>query len=237
MSAFEIEVITDLPHLEPKMNAIKASRKFTKWLDNIQQDTIKIKKIRVTDADFFGAIEPDRLGFVKVTAEAVDAKTDTRIPSIAFIRGESVAILIIVTVQETGFKYVLMCEQIRFPIGRRIVEACAGMIDHLTGNIIGVAFKEVKEETGFVINKDDSLLISHGSIYPSPGGCDEEIHLFSWTTTISQQEFDEKQEKVFGENQYECIKLIFYKYEEFDKILDTIGDVKSECIWRRLKHL
>ena len=36
------------------------------------------------------------------------------------------------------------------------VEACAGMIDQNTGDIIGVAFKE---ETGFSINKDDTNLM------------------------------------------------------------------------------
>lgn len=232
---FSSELLTtNLPHLEDKMHAIKSAPKIAKWLKRFNNKTIKVKSAIVTDVNFFGPPEPNRLGFLKVTADAYDAQTNTKISSIAFIRGDSVAILIIVTIQETGKKYVLMCEQLRFPVGRRMVEACAGMIDHLTGDIIGVAFKEVKEETGFIINKDDPKLVSHGSIFPSPGGCDEEIHLYSWSTTISQAEFEEKQTSVFGEGQYESIKLIFYEYDTFPSILNQIGDVKSECIWRRM---
>jgi ADP-sugar diphosphatase len=97
------------------------------------------------------------------------------------------------------------------------------------GNIV-IALKEVKEETGLVI-KHVSELVPLGSIYPSPGGCDEEIHLYSWTTTITQEEFDEMQTKVFGNpDEYEEIKLSFVEINEFmTTTLREIGDVKAEC--------
>ena len=230
----EYEISTDYAHIEPKLEIIKSSRKFKNWLLKNNNDVIRIKKIKITDVDFFGKIEPDRLGFVKLKAEAFNAHTNAPISSIAFIRGDSVSILIIVSIEETDKKYVLMCEQIRFPVGRRMVEACAGMVDESTGNIIGVVFKEVAEETGFIINKDDPLLLSHGIIYPSPGACDEAIHLYSWNTIISEKEFEEKNQKIFGEGEHESIKLRFYDYETFDGVLDEIGDVKAESIWRRL---
>jgi hypothetical protein len=38
---------------------------------------------------------------------------------------------------------------------------------------------------------------------------------------------------VYGEGDHEKIKLVFYKFDEFDDIVDTIQDVKAECCWRR----
>jgi hypothetical protein len=62
---------------------------------------------------------------------------------------------------------------------------------------VGVAFNEVKEETGFIIREED--LIALGAIRPSGGGCDEVIHLYAWETEISQAEYDEKCRNIYGE--------------------------------------
>lgn len=215
-----------------KLDIVSKAQKFINWFKNIDI-FILITKITVTDIDFFGLIEPSKLGFLKLTTDAIDINTKKPISSIAFIRGGSVAVLIIVKIIDTDKKYVLLCSQIRFPVGHRCIEACAGMLDNVTGNITGVALKEVEEETGFIINKDDNRLLTLGSIYPSPGGCDEEIFLYAWTVEITEAEFLEKQTKIFGEGEYESIKLEFYPYETFDETLDNIKDVKAECIWRR----
>lgn len=62
------------------------------------------------------------------------------------------------------------------PAGQYTLECPAGMLDE-DGNFIGVAAKELKEETGLEI--EEKKLIPLGSIYPSPGGCDEEVILFA----------------------------------------------------------
>ena len=50
-----------------------------------------------------------------------------------------------------------------------MTEACAGMIDDKTNNVVGVVFQEIKEETGFVINHKE--LIELGEIRPSGTAC------------------------------------------------------------------
>jgi len=94
--------------------------------------------------------------------------------------------------------------------------------------------KEVKEETGFDI-KHKSELQPLGSYFASPGGSDEVIHLFAWTTAISQAVFEEKQNKMYGcalEN--EEIKLSFVELEEFKKkTVYSIGDAKAEIALSR----
>jgi 8-oxo-dGTP pyrophosphatase MutT (NUDIX family) len=227
-----VKVIAEYAHLDSKLSAICESPKFVEWIAQFsRQNQITMKEFHVTDADFFGPVKPSRLGFVKGFGIASDAATGDLIPAIAFIRGGSIAVLIIVSVKETGQKYVLLCKQLRFPSGGAKIEACAGMVDDCTSAVIGVVFNEVKEETGFSLSAAD--LIDLGTITPSAGGCDEIIHLYAWETSTSAAEFAEKQEKVFGAGKYERIKLIFYRYEEFESVLDDIGDVKAECCWRR----
>ena len=159
--------------------------------------------------------------------------------NIVFCRGNSVAVLIIVTIKETSKKYVLLCKQIRLPVGKILIEACAGMLDDKVENseVLGVVFKEIKEETGFEIKKNDLIKLGN-PIIPSGGGCDENIQLYAWESSINENEFDEKQLKIFGcKEENESIQLCFYDYDEFDNILDEIGDVKAECCWRRYKNL
>lgn len=222
--------------IQENLDSIVCSEKFQKWIDDIDREAIELKEFTVTDVDFFGPAAPSRLGFVKGVGIAFDRISGDRIPAIAFIRGASVAVLIVVTVFETNQKFVLLCKQLRFPAGRALVEACAGMLDNETRNVTGVVFKEIQEETGFVINEDD--LIELGTVRPSGGGCDEQIHLFAWETTISEQDFTLKQKQVFGEGIHEKIKLQFYDFSTFDETLDALGDVKAECCWRRyLRYL
>jgi ADP-sugar diphosphatase len=238
-----IEIIPAHQHLEISMDSLIIAPKFINWLNKFNPQQIKVNSVTITDINWFSAKpEPNKLGFVKCTVDAIDVNSNKKIVSnIAFIRGNSVAILIIVKIatpktkkgksnsSEKETEYVLLCEQMRLPVGERKREICAGMTD-ADGNIASVALKEVKEETGFDI-KNVSDLVPLGSIYPSPGGCDEEIHLYSWTTTISKPEFIEKQTKVFGNpDEYEEVKLSFVEINEFmTTTLREIGDVKAEC--------
>lgn len=242
-----INIIPGYPHLKASMNALTAAPKFTRWLKKIMdKKEVKIKSITITDINWFSAKpDPLKLGFVKCTLDATDAKTNEKIMSnIVFVRGNSVAVLIIVKVlypmNDYGFKdkqFVLLCEQMRLPVGQRIKEICAGMVD-AEGNIISVALKEVQEETGFIINHVDEL-IPLKKIIPSPGACDEEIDLYAWTTAISYHDFKEKQEKVYGnKKENEEIRLSFMELNDYINVeAELIGDVKGECAIRRYMQI
>jgi 8-oxo-dGTP pyrophosphatase MutT (NUDIX family) len=119
------------------------------------------------------------------------------------------------------------------PIGKKTKEIVAGMMDS-DGNIMSVALKEVREETGFDISHADDLQ-SVGSYFASPGGSDEEIYLFVWTTAISARDFEEKQRKMYGlAEENEEIKLSFVELEEFKmSIMYEICDAKAEIALTR----
>lgn len=242
-----IAVVPGYPHLEESMTALTVAPKFVNWLTKVlSKKQMNIKKITVTDINWFAAKPtPEKLGFVKYTLDASDAKSDKQIMSnIVFCRGNSVAVLIIVKVlypqthdHIKDKQYVLLCEQMRAPVGERIKEICAGMTD-AEGNIASVALKEVQEETGFIISHVDEL-IPLQKIIPSPGACDEEIDLYAWITAIPLREFEEKKRKIYGnKSEHEEIQLSFMELNDYiNGGAELTGDVKGECAIRRYMKL
>lgn len=68
---------------------------------------------------------------------------------------------------------VVMLRQYRYAVGETLWEVPAGKLD--PGEELEVcARRELEEETGYIAGE----LISLGSIYPTPGFCDERIHLY-----------------------------------------------------------
>ena len=99
------------PQLEDKLDAISKSPKFRNWVDKIDKNIIQINEFIVTDCDFFGPVKPDKLGFVKGKGIGIEVKTGKQFASnIAFIRGGSVAVLIIVTIEETHEKMIIFVQ-------------------------------------------------------------------------------------------------------------------------------
>lgn len=68
---------------------------------------------------------------------------------------------------------ILMVEQFRKPFDRVFLELPAGKVDQ-GENLEEAALRELKEETGYSTNKVTYL----GKIAPSPGFCDEVVHLY-----------------------------------------------------------
>lgn len=234
-----IEIIPKFKHLEDQIDALINAPKFIAWLNKFDPDQITLRSVTITDIDWFSkGYEPSKVGFVKCASEAYDYKKGKKIMSnITFVRGNSVAILILVRVLHKDYtndkEYVLLCEQHRLPIGKKAKEIVAGMMDS-DGNIISVVLKEVREETGFDICHVDELQ-SLGRYYASPGGSDEEIYLFAWTTVISKTVFEEKQKQMYGlSEENEEIKLSFVELEEFKtKTVYEMGDAKAEIALSR----
>ena len=160
--------------------------------------------------DMFGP----NLGFAYLKSDCVREKaTGNPVPGIAFIRGHSVAVLLVVEVVNpipgTATAYVLLTQQPRFPAANgRMVELVAGMQDG-HGTCVGAAFGEVQQETSITLDKD--ALIPLGTTVPSGGGCDEEITLYMATVKMTREEIEAKRVGVYGvgDEEKEYIRLTF----------------------------
>jgi 8-oxo-dGTP pyrophosphatase MutT (NUDIX family) len=165
-----------------------ASSPFTNWVRELDA-RFAVASICFQSIDMFGP----RVGFVKfAVACTFQGKT---VPGIVFARGGAVTILPVLRCGAE--RWVVCCRQPRIPVGRHFLEIPAGMMDG-KGSFVGVAAKEMAEETGIEIREGDLVDLTalaygegqpcgvggaeaaaaggalHG-MYPSVGGCDVRV--------------------------------------------------------------
>ena len=68
---------------------------------------------------------------------------------------------------------VMLVEQLRYPLGKRIAEIPAGKLAPGEDPAVAAA-RELEEETGWTAGSLEKL----ASIYTTPGFCDEELHIY-----------------------------------------------------------
>ncbi|XP_052209533.1 nudix hydrolase 14, chloroplastic [Diospyros lotus] len=206
---------------------------FKQWLKNIQTETgllangaMSLKQVLIQGVDMFGK----RVGFLKFIADVFDKERGSKVPGIVFARGPAVAVLILL--ESEGETYTVLTEQVRVPVGRLILELPAGMLADDKGDFVGTAVREVEEETGIHLNLEDMVDLtafldpSTGSrVFPSPGGCDEEISLFLYQGHVSKEIVTQLQGKETGlREQGELIKVHIVPYA---KLWRATADAKA----------
>jgi ADP-sugar diphosphatase len=240
MSQFKlnnIEVYSTVESIQAQMEIIIQSQKLKNYINNLDLYTLDVKKIRVDAVKWFcapHAISPEKLGFLFMEVECINKETGQPVPGVVFLRGDSVAVYIVLEVE--GKNYVVLTEQFRVPCGRKILEIPAGMMDG-SNNFAGVAMKEITEETGLKAPNIEDLLPLGNAIIPSGGGCDESIELFFWKTSVDKENLEKMKAKIFGApDENESIRLVFIPEEEFEsKLVSEIGDVKAICAYFRAR--
>ncbi|KAG2681342.1 hypothetical protein I3843_11G139900 [Carya illinoinensis] len=196
---------------------------FKQWLKNLQTETgilanhaLSLKRVLIQGVDMFG----ERVGFLKFKADILDKETGKKVPGIVFARGPAVAILILL--ESEGETYAVLTKQVRVPVGRLILELPAGMLDDDKGDFVGTAAREVEEETGIHLNLEDMVDLtaflepSTGSrVFPSPGGCDEDISLFLYRGCVGKEIIMQLQGKQTGLREHgELIEVCVVPYKK-----------------------
>jgi ADP-sugar diphosphatase len=173
------------------LDTAKLSNQFQNWLAQVDTSNFRISSVHFQSVDMFGpANGPQKIGFIKFTADVVD-KAGKFIPGIVFMRGGSVGILAVLNCQ--GKKYSVMTVQPRFATGRfDFLEIPAGMLDG-SGNFAGVAARELEEELDIKIEAKDLTDLSglagcNEGVYLSPGGSDETLRFFSFSLDVTEEE-------------------------------------------------
>ena len=211
---------------------------------NAKENRYTLRSINIQSVDWFGTMNSPRIGFVKMETVVKNSTHESPLPGIVFLRGGSVAILMIVRPegQRNGKRYVIMTQQPRIPAGSlSFFEIPAGMIDD-EKNFSGAAARELYEETGLTIPEDQltdmtakalrnstatEAHLQH-AMYPSPGGCDEFISLFLWEGTKSWAWMNELTGKFRGTDKEKILcKLV--PYEELWK--EGARDAKTLAAW------
>lgn len=161
------------------------------------------EKITVQSVDFFGS----RIGFLKISAMMKD-ETGQRVPGVAFLRGGSVAILVVLHTLERD--YIAVVKQARSAVGKyALAEIPAGMLDG-SGNFVGKAAQELYEEFGISIKREQLIDLTElagfnqPGVFTSPGGSDEFLRIMLYRQAMSDEErvaYVGRKTGVHGENE------------------------------------
>ncbi|KAJ4157766.1 hypothetical protein NW754_009416 [Fusarium falciforme] len=196
---------------------LNSFRPFNNWIDTLtnslrlqsdashpfHKDPYALRSITIQSYDLFGP----RVGFIKLTATVSNGAGET-LPAAALLRGPSVAMLFMLVPDdappESDERYVVLTVQPRVPAGSLgFVELPAGMVDDM-GSFKGAAAQEIQEELGVTIHEDELTSLSDlaipnsdnteglaNAMFPSPGGCDEHITIFSHERRIPREQLKE----------------------------------------------
>ncbi|OJD36022.1 nudix family hydrolase [Diplodia corticola] len=205
------------------------------------QDPWTLDRINIHAATFFGP----RVGFMQIEAKLRrDNEEPRRLERVVFLRGGSVAMLMILRPRDSrNERYVIMTEQPRVGAGSMcFLEIPAGMLDD-SPEVRGKVLEEIKEETGFAIQKDELIDLTElalrddvtpddvrAAMYPSPANLDEFIPLFVWEKELDRQEIEELKGKLTGLRKHqEMITLVICHYEEIWR--KGARDAKTLAAW------
>ncbi|OMP85495.1 Nudix hydrolase 14, chloroplastic [Diplodia seriata] len=198
-------------------------------------------QITIHSVTFFGP----RIGFMLIEAKLRRANEEPReLDRVVFLRGGSVAMLMILRPRDSrNERYVIMTEQPRIGAGSMaFLEIPAGMLDD-SEEVRGKVLEEIKEETGFTIQKDELIDLTElalretvtpdevrAGMYPSPANLDEFIPLFVWEKELDRQEIEELKGKLTGLRKHqEMITLVICNYEEIWR--KGARDAKTLAAW------
>eukprot|EP00294_Goniomonas_avonlea_P003852 CAMPEP_0114561000 /NCGR_PEP_ID=MMETSP0114-20121206/11768_1 /TAXON_ID=31324 /ORGANISM="Goniomonas sp, Strain m" /LENGTH=263 /DNA_ID=CAMNT_0001746601 /DNA_START=18 /DNA_END=809 /DNA_ORIENTATION=+ len=219
-----------------RLDDILKSGLFLDWCKNFD-DNFDVKKVHLQSVDFFGP----RVGFIKLKADITNKKGNF-CPGICFLRGGAVGVLVILTQQEDGQEFTVLTVQPRAPAGKfALCEIPAGMLDD-SGNFAGVAAKEIKEETGLLIQQQDLIDLtkmayneSFPGIYPSAGGCDEFLRLFLYRGKVSKTVLSRLQGKLTGVyEEGEMIQLKVIPLRDLWKEAPDAKALSALCLYENL---
>ncbi|KAK7189056.1 hypothetical protein DPSP01_012683 [Paraphaeosphaeria sporulosa] len=230
---------------------LKSSLKRQKFSDHeFNADPYELKAIEIQSYDLVGSSNYKRPLFIKLKARVENARGED-IPAVVFLRGGSVAVLIIVRPTDSlDERYVIMTEQARIPAGSlSFMEIPAGMIDPKDDSFGGTAARELEEEVGLKLKEEDLINMTElalkgheteeplqNAMYPSPGGCDEFISIYLWEREMDRMQIDGLRGKLGGErSEREHIRIRLLNYEKLLQV--GARDGKTLAAWSLYEYL
>jgi 8-oxo-dGTP pyrophosphatase MutT (NUDIX family) len=197
---------------------LEQSLKYQQWLKSLQENGIILKDVTPLHL----VHKPNgEIIFAFISADAQDQKGEKLLP-VALLRGHFVSIVTVLIEKETKQKYLLLVRQYRIANGEYTYEHPAGMLDSQT-DPWAVAIKEIEEETGLQVKKEQLRLLNEKLLYTSPGLLDEAGYLFACEIEMSKSEIDAFRGKIAGaEGEREFITTHVCPIDEAKNLMSSL---------------
>ncbi|NHN87680.1 NUDIX domain-containing protein [Acetobacter conturbans] len=175
--------VTFVPSVPPDLHEkTLAARHFQAWIEKTRS-SFDLRSVLVRDVMMFGS----RVGFIVVEADA--RHESARMPCFAVLRGPTVSIMPVITVQGAPEeKHVVLVNEARLPVGEMVAALPAGMVDD--GTVDSAALEELQEETGIDLRHASGppYRLKKEPVFLSPGGSDEEMTLYAVDITLTRDQ-------------------------------------------------
>ena len=116
--------------------------------------------------------------FALVEAKGRDPEGRDLMPYV-LLRGPACVVVPVCRNRHTGERRFLMIRQRRVGHGGMSLEFPAGMLDHDLHDPVGVAVRELEEETGVVVERSTLTPLWEKALHSSPGLSDESVYFFT----------------------------------------------------------
>ncbi|OHS94759.1 hydrolase, NUDIX family protein [Tritrichomonas foetus] len=206
------------------------------WLDSLDE-SMDLKSIEIQSVDRFRS---SRIGFVKIKANI--ERNGVQIPGIVQLRGSAVAMLLVLTDEQTNEQYTILTHQPRVPTGRILFELPAGMTDG-EGNLRGVAIRELEEECGIKVSSDELIDLTEltydgkaQGIFTSPGLLDEFLRIFACKKKMHHEEIRALEGKLGGNSPHEQIVLKIVKLSDVWKFTSDVMALSALYLYQQLQN-
>jgi 8-oxo-dGTP pyrophosphatase MutT (NUDIX family) len=192
------------------MQTLQDSLKYRQWADSLSHHGVTLhavedlKTIRKGNGEVL-------FSMIKLDAETQQGQ---KLLPIALLRGNFVSVCTCLVAEETGKAYFLLVAQRRVADGAVHYEHPAGMMDSETDPYV-VALKEVEEETGLQIERDDLVLFNEELWFSSPGLLDEGGYFFGVRLVLPAETIQSFHDQSAGDGgEHEFIQTYIATYEE-----------------------
>lgn len=197
------------------MQSLKDSLKYQQWAQQLAQHNVNLRGVEELHTVRKGN------GEVLFSMIKLDAVTDEgqKLLPIALLRGHFVSVCTAFVEEGTGKEYFLLVAQRRVADGDVHYEHPAGMMDS-ESDPFAVAMKEVQEETGLTIKREDLVLFNEEIWYSSPGLLDEGGYFFGVRLTVPSSVIQSFHNQSAGDGgEHEFIQTHIADYAESLRLL------------------
>lgn len=216
------------------------SHKYKLWKRKLENSGLNILQIE----EVYSRRKSDgEILFSLLMTDATTPEGD-KIPPICFLKGEVVCVLICFIEKESRKKYLLLVKQRRICNGDYTYEHPAGMLDS-ESDAAAVAAREVFEETGIKVAKEELTRLLDKPSYPSTGTSDETMYFYFCEIELSAVEIQSYHNQHRGiASDHERITTYVAPFKEGHKLINNTNGILLDYLylkevqdWELLKRL